>query len=197
MLLVYGLFGMQFMQGKAQACNDESISAKLDCVGSFTPPDGGLPLERWWGNPDNGNFDNIGYAMLTLFEMATLEMWPDMLFLAMDTNDVGKAPLINSNPWMSVYIISWIVVSAFFLLNLFVGVVLENFNKIRAQEDGSGLISDEQKEWMRTHTHILRSTAQKALRAPWGRSRFARFRKYLFTIVTQPSFDYVVAAIVL
>merc|ERR1719311_936415 len=70
-------------------CNDKSIEDKIDCVGTFTN-DEGATLKRWWGNDDIGNFDNIGAATLTLFEMSTLEMWPDLMFRAMDSNPEEK-----------------------------------------------------------------------------------------------------------
>ena len=183
-LIVYGLFGMQFLMGRLGHCNDESIATKAECTGTFKTDDGAT-LPRWWGNEDVANFDNILYSMLTLFEMSTLEMWPDVLFLAMDSNphEPGQPLVEGQNPWMGVYIISWIVVSAFFLLNLFVGVVLENFNAIRDAESGSGLMSDDQKEWTKTLQSVLTVRAEKAIKPPGGKKAWARFRRALFMIV--------------
>ena len=184
--IVYGLFGMQFLMGRMQSCTDESVMTKEECVGTFTNDDGET-AERWWGNDDIGNFDHIGYAVLTLFEMSTLEMWPDVMFRAMDAdpNEKGMSILAESaqNPWMAAYIISWIIVSAFFLLNLFVGVVLENFYAIRAAEDGSGLMDDDQKEWSKTLQNLLSVRAERAVKPPGGKSGFAKVRKAIFMLV--------------
>jgi len=183
-LIVYGRFMMQFLSGRMGSCNDGTVLTKPACVGTFVT-DEGVTLARWWGNDDIGNFDNIFYAMLTLFEMSTLEMWPDLMFRAMDADPSGPdQPLrLNVNPWMAFYLITWIVLSAFFLLNLFVGVVLENFNAIREAEDGSGMMSDTQKEWTRTITSILSIKPEKALRVPGGRGSFAKLRKSIFMLV--------------
>ena len=183
-LIVYGLFGMTFLMGRLGHCNDDMIGAKVDCVGTFTD-ESGEEKARWWGNPDVANFDSIGYAMLTLFEMSTLEMWPDVMFLAMDSDPTATGqPLVqNQNAWMAVYIISWIVISAFLLLNLFVGVVLENFNAIRQAEDGSGFLSDDQKEWSKTLQNVLSVRAEKMVRTPFGKNCFARFRRAIFMLV--------------
>ena len=106
-------------------------------------------------------------ACLTLFEMSTLEMWPDLMFRAMDTDPNAQGmPRWGANPWMAVYIIGWIVLSAFFLLNLFVGVVLENFNAIRQKEDGSGLMTT-QKDDPHYHCHSHRQTRKGYPRAWW------------------------------
>ena len=112
--------------GRMKECNDPSKSTPDECVGTFTNEEGET-LPRWWGNDDIGNFDNIFMASLTLFEMSTLEMWPDAMFRAWTPTPSRRGTrLLNANPTMALYIISWIIVSAFFLLNLFVGVVLEN-----------------------------------------------------------------------
>ena len=58
-------FGMQLLRGRMAECNDKAVATKAECVGSFV--DGGESVERWWGNDDIGNFDNIGAATLTLF----------------------------------------------------------------------------------------------------------------------------------
>ena len=183
-LIVYGLFGMQFLSGHMASCNDESIQLMEDCTGTFTLD--GVKLERWWGNDDIGNFDNIMYAMLTLFEMATLEMWPDMLWRAMDTDPSGpgRGLHLNANKaMMAPFIISWIVVSAFFLLNLFVGVVLENFNAIRKKEDGSGFMDEDQREWARAMHNILLSKTTSKPESPSGKHFFAKLRRKCFNIV--------------
>lgn len=183
-MVVYGRFLMQFLMGRMRSCNDPSIETMEACVGTFTN-EAGEVLPRWWGNDDIGNFDNIGMACLTLFEMSTLEMWPDLMFRAMDTdpNAQGMPLKQGANPWMAVYIIGWIVLSAFFLLNLFVGVVLENFNAIRQKEDGSGLMDDTQKEWTRTITAILTVKPEKAIRAPGGKGAWVSLRKRIFMLV--------------
>ena len=99
--LVYGLFACELLRGHMASCNDPSVQAKAQCdpSTSFPHPETGEPVARWWGNDDIGNFDSIGYAMLTLFEMATLEMWPDLLWRAMDTDPSGpdRGLTLNAN----------------------------------------------------------------------------------------------------
>jgi hypothetical protein len=40
----------------------------------------GTELE--WKNPNFGNFDNIFAACLSLFEVSSMEMWPDFMYRA-------------------------------------------------------------------------------------------------------------------
>ena len=41
--------------------------------------------------------------MLTLFEMSTLEMWPNVMFLINDTVEQGVAPSRDANTSMAAY----------------------------------------------------------------------------------------------
>ena len=69
-----------------------------------------LPAE--WGN--------IGRAMLTLFVMLTLENFPVYMDEAMDVE-----------PWAWVYFVSFILVAAFIVLNVLIGVVLNSMEEAR------------------------------------------------------------------
>jgi len=64
-----------------------------------------------------------------------------------------------------------------------VGVVLENFDEIRKSEDGSGLMTDEQKEWSKTLQSVLTLRAEKAIKPPGGKKLFARFRRCIYMVV--------------
>lgn len=66
---------------------------------------------------------NIGRAMLTLFVMLTLENFPVYLDQAMDVE-----------PWAWVYFVSFILVAAFIVLNVLIGVVLNSMEEARELE---------------------------------------------------------------
>ena len=202
--IVYGLFGMQFLMGRMAACTDRTITTKRACVGEYVDPESGETLARWWGNDDLGHFDNIGMATLTLFELSSLEMWPDVLWRAMDSDPVhhDHGPKLNANPWMASFVITWIVVSNFILLNLFVGVVLENFNAIRKQEDGSVFMSEAQLEWASAMRSIFSVKSTMKLKEPSGKGWLAKHRRKAFKLIYEDvqlaaSFERFVACLVL
>jgi hypothetical protein len=56
---------------------------KDNCVGNYTTNDNST-LDRQWNVPFN-NFDNVLFSMITFYEVATLENWPDLLFKAIDS----------------------------------------------------------------------------------------------------------------
>ncbi|XP_064213761.1 cacophony A isoform X8 [Tribolium castaneum] len=80
-------------------------------------------LERWQG-PNNGitSFDNIGFAMLTVFQCITMEGWTAILYWMNDA--VG-----STFNWM--YFVPLIVLGSFFMLNLVLGVLSGEFAKER------------------------------------------------------------------
>ncbi|XP_023288257.1 voltage-dependent calcium channel type A subunit alpha-1 [Orussus abietinus] len=80
-------------------------------------------MDRWEG-PNSGitSFDNIGFAMLTVFQCITMEGWTAILYW---TNDA----LGSTFNW--VYFIPLIVLGSFFMLNLVLGVLSGEFAKER------------------------------------------------------------------
>ena len=44
-------------------------------------------------------------------------------------------PKVNHNEWRLLYFISFLLLVAFFVLNMFVGVVVENFHKCRESQE--------------------------------------------------------------
>ena len=91
-----------------------------------------------WVNADQ-NFNHIFAALLTLFELATLEDWQGVMYSSIDTTEIAvNATLCNDvemscsqtfereyrgNLGIGGLFIAFILVGAFFFLNLFLGVV--------------------------------------------------------------------------
>ena len=82
-MLVFAIMGLRLFMGRTASCSDPSVRTSTECTGTFVDDHGELALRRW-ANPDYINFDWIGGAMLTLFEMSTLEAWSAPLFRTMD-----------------------------------------------------------------------------------------------------------------
>lgn len=53
------------------------------CKGEFIN-EIGVVSPREWKIPFN-NYDNVVFSMITFFEVATLEAWPDTLFATIDS----------------------------------------------------------------------------------------------------------------
>ena len=65
--------------------------------------------------------------MITLFVVASLEGWPDIMFRAVDGQGEEMGPRINASPMAAYYFVIYILIGSFLFLNLFVGVIFMNF----------------------------------------------------------------------
>ena len=88
------------------------------------------------------NFDDIFQAMLTLFNVASLEGWPDVMIAGVDTvESIDEGPEQEANVVMGFFFIVFILVGSFFLMNFFVGVLFMKYAEAAARET-KGYTSD-------------------------------------------------------
>ena len=76
--------------------------------------------------------------MFTLFLMMTTDNWRDIMYGGIDATEIGSQPKENTNPAFTMYFVLYMIVGSLFVMNLFVGVVIDNFNKIREKEETGG-----------------------------------------------------------
>lgn len=101
-----------------------------------------------WINFKN-KFDQIFYAVLTLFEMSTTEGWVDVLWKGIDSTDIDYLPQKNYNLSASIYFIGFILLGSLFIMNLFVGIVINTFKYEKERLGLDYLLTDTQKEWVK------------------------------------------------
>jgi voltage-dependent calcium channel L type alpha-1D len=82
--------------------------------------------QRKWENY-KFNFDNVMQGMTTLFIVCTFEGWPALLYKAIDSTREYKGPIHNNRRAVSIFFIAYIIVIAFFMVNIFVGFVILTF----------------------------------------------------------------------
>nr|XP_055176627.1 voltage-dependent T-type calcium channel subunit alpha-1G isoform X1 [Nyctereutes procyonoides] len=125
--IIFGILGVQLFKGKFFVCQGEdtrNITNKSDCAEASY---------RWVRH--KYNFDNLGQALMSLFVLASKDGWVDIMYDGLDAVGVDQQPIMNHNPWMLLYFISFLLIVAFFVLNMFVGVVVENFHKCRQHQE--------------------------------------------------------------
>ena len=72
------------------------------------------------------NFNNFGFALLTIFQCTTLQGWTDIMYIMQDAHSAWFA---------SIYFPLVIIICSFFIMNLTVAVMLENFSRINKSTD--------------------------------------------------------------
>ena len=71
------------------------------------------------------------------------------MFDGLDSKGVGLQPKKYANPYLIIYFIAFMIIGSQFIINLFVGVVIDNFNTIKEREElGNMFVTEQQKSWI-------------------------------------------------
>lgn len=127
-ILIFAIIGLEFYNGIFhQTCMDPEtreipghIEIPTPCqasqIGQVCPLINDTKCFADWIGPNYGitSFDNIGFAMLTVFQCITMEGWTTVMYWVNDASG-------NAMSW--IYFVPLIVVGSFFMLNLVLGVL--------------------------------------------------------------------------
>lgn len=69
--------------------------------------------------------------MTLLLLQATFEGWMEVMEDAVDSRGVDLQPEREANIYAYLYFVIFIVCGSFFTLNLFIGVIIDNFNMLK------------------------------------------------------------------
>ncbi|XP_032322744.1 voltage-dependent L-type calcium channel subunit alpha-1S isoform X1 [Camelus ferus] len=130
---MFACIGVQLFKGKFFSCNDVSKMTEEECRGYYYVYKDGDPTQvelrpRQWIHNDF-HFDNVLSAMMSLFTVSTFEGWPELLYKAIDANEEDKGPVYNHRVEMAIFFIIYIILIAFFMMNIFVGFVIVTFQE--------------------------------------------------------------------
>uniref|UniRef100_A0A8C3GQT6 Voltage-dependent L-type calcium channel subunit alpha n=1 Tax=Cairina moschata TaxID=8855 RepID=A0A8C3GQT6_CAIMO len=130
---MFACIGVQLFKGKFYSCSDPSKLTEKECRGDFIDYVDGDPTQielkkRFWFHNDF-HFNNVFSAMMSLFTVSTFEGWPELLYRAIDTNDENKGPIYNYRVEIAMFFIIYIILIAFFMMNIFVGFVIVTFQE--------------------------------------------------------------------
>ncbi|KAM7148662.1 voltage-dependent T-type calcium channel subunit alpha-1H isoform 2-T3 [Molossus nigricans] len=152
--IIFGILGVQLFKGKFYYCegaDTRNISTRAECRAAHY---------RWVRR--KYNFDNLGQALMSLFVLSSKDGWVNIMYDGLDAVGIDQQPVPNHNPWMLLYFISFLLIVSFFVLNMFVGVVVENFHKCRQHQEAEEARRREEKRQRR-----LERKRRKAQRRPY------------------------------
>ncbi|XP_055695739.1 sodium channel protein para isoform X15 [Lutzomyia longipalpis] len=132
------------------------------------------------------NFDHVGKAYLCLFQVATFKGWIQIMNDAIDSREIGKQPIRETNIYMYLYFVFFIIFGSFFTLNLFIGVIIDNFNEQKKKAGGSleMFMTEDQKKYYNAMKKMGSKKPLKAIPRPRWRPQ-----AIVFEIVTDKKFD--------
>uniref|UniRef100_A0A8D9A5M4 Voltage-dependent L-type calcium channel subunit alpha n=1 Tax=Cacopsylla melanoneura TaxID=428564 RepID=A0A8D9A5M4_9HEMI len=141
-IIIYAIIGLELFSGKLHRTCFHNVTMRMmdDPKPCGVPEEGafncsGVDINYicsgYWEGPNKGitNFDNFGLAMLTVFQCITLEGWTDVLYNIEDA--LGRT-------WQWTYFVSMVILGAFFVMNLILGVLSGEFSKEREKAKARG-----------------------------------------------------------
>eukprot|EP00804_Cyclotella_cryptica_P023302 CCRYP_000468-RC/>CCRYP_000468-RC protein AED:0.16 eAED:0.16 QI:0/0.71/0.37/1/0.85/0.75/8/25/1511 len=140
------------------------------------------------------NFNNVLRGVALLFEISTTEGWADVMHAAVDQRGVDMQPVTGNNEFWALYFILFLVLGAFFILELFVGVIIENFARIK-EVKGCGLMTAAQKEWALTQAFVMKIKPERRFSRPSCKPRALCYD--LIMTHVNPWFDRVIICVII
>uniref|UniRef100_A0A8C1PFT4 Voltage-dependent T-type calcium channel subunit alpha n=1 Tax=Cyprinus carpio TaxID=7962 RepID=A0A8C1PFT4_CYPCA len=187
--IVFGILGVQLFKGKFYHCegfDTRNITNKSEC----------LQAKYKWVHRKY-NFDNLGQALMSLFVLSSKDGWVSIMYDGLDAVAVDQQPIRNHNPWMLLYFISFLLIVSFFVLNMFVGVVVENFHKCRQdqEEEEARLREEKRQKRMEKKRRSKRVFVVRAHRRPYY-ADYSPTRLYIHTLCTSHYLDLFITIII-
>uniref|UniRef100_A0A1A8BD55 Sodium channel protein n=3 Tax=Nothobranchius TaxID=28779 RepID=A0A1A8BD55_NOTKA len=184
--LIFSIMGVNLFAGKYYYCvnttTDELfpiniVNNKSDCLSLVND-------SARWKNVKI-NFDNVGAGYLALLQVATFKGWMDIMYAAVDSRNVEDQPAYEVNLYMYLYFVIFIIFGSFFTLNLFIGVIIDNFNQQKKKFGGQDIfMTEEQKKYYNAMKKLGSKKPQKPIPRPQN-----KIQGLVFDFVTQQVFD--------
>uniref|UniRef100_A0A8D0E953 Sodium channel protein n=1 Tax=Salvator merianae TaxID=96440 RepID=A0A8D0E953_SALMN len=193
--LIFSIMGVNLFAGKYHYCFNETseyrfmiheVNNKTDCEKLMNPND----TEIRWKNVKI-NFDNVGAGYLALLQIATFKGWMDIMYAAVDSRKVEEQPKYEDNIYMYIYFVIFIIFGSFFTLNLFIGVIIDNFNQQKKKIGQDIFMTEEQKKYYNAMKKLGSKKPQKPIPRPLNKIQGA-----VFDFVTQQAFDIVIMLLI-
>ncbi|XP_061861198.1 sodium channel protein type 2 subunit alpha-like isoform X4 [Colius striatus] len=186
--LIFSIMGVNLFAGKFYHCvnsitgeelSSKNVSNKTMCEDLMM-----AGADVRWKNVQV-NFDNVGAGYLSLLQVATFKGWMDIMYAAVDSREVEKQPEYEANLYMYIYFVAFIIFGSFFTLNLFIGVIIDNFNQQKKKLGGQDIfMTEEQKKYYNAMKKLGSKKPQKPIPRPTN-----KLQGLVFDIVTKQAFD--------
>eukprot|EP01038_Epipyxis_sp_PR26KG_P008941 gene8941-12057_t len=143
--------------GNSRVCSsdwpNQPCCPQFRSLSSSQLPTSRVICECWggeWSPLTDFLFDNVGIAMLTLFDMGTFDNWSNTAHLIVSSRGIDMQPIKYSNMGYYYAIIIFMLMGGVLLVQLFIGAITESFQKCELELGGLAFLSPEQREWINT-----------------------------------------------
>ncbi|XP_068546201.1 voltage-dependent R-type calcium channel subunit alpha-1E isoform X12 [Anas acuta] len=189
-MFIFAVIAVQLFKGKFFYCTDSSKDTEKDCIGNYVDHEKNkmeVKCREW--KRHEFHYDNIIWALLTLFTVSTGEGWPQVLQHSVDVTEEDRGPSRSNRMEMSIFYVVYFVVFPFFFVNIFVALIIITF-----QEQGDKMMEECSLEKNERACIDFAISAKPLTRyMPQNRHTF-QYRVWHF--VVSPSFEYTIMAMI-
>uniref|UniRef100_A0A4W6FS50 Sodium channel protein n=1 Tax=Lates calcarifer TaxID=8187 RepID=A0A4W6FS50_LATCA len=192
--LIFSIMGVNLFAGKFGRCVNRTghiydasfINNKSECEALND-----TSLYYW--TKVKVNFDNVGAGYLALLQVATFKGWMEIMYAAVDSRAVEEQPIKEINLYMYLYFVIFIIFGSFFTLNLFIGVIIDNFNQQKRKIRGQDIfMTEEQKKYYNAMKKLGSKKPQKPIPRPLN-----ELQGFFFDLVGKQAFDIIIMVLIL
>ncbi|XP_035261630.1 calcium channel, voltage-dependent, P/Q type, alpha 1A subunit, b isoform X3 [Anguilla anguilla] len=190
-MFIFAVVAVQLFKGRFFYCTDESKEFEHDCRGEYLVYERNNEVKaqkRLWKKYDF-HYDNVLWALLTLFTVSTGEGWPQVLKHSVDATYEDQGPSPGYRMEMSIFYVVYFVVFPFFFVNIFVALIIITF-----QEQGDKMMEDYSLE-KNERACIDFAINAKPLTRHMPRNRLS-FQYRMWQFVVSPPFEYTIMAMI-
>ncbi|XP_040289741.1 sodium channel protein type 4 subunit alpha-like isoform X3 [Bufo bufo] len=192
--LIFSIMGVNLFAGKFGKCVYAENRTELDVsiVDNKTMCELMNATEAYWTKV-KVNFDNVGAGYLALLQVATFKGWMDIMYAAVDSRPMTEQqPIYETNKYMYLYFVIFIIFGSFFTLNLFIGVIIDNFNQQKKKLGGQDIfMTEEQKKYYNAMKKLGSKKPQKPIPRPQN-----KFQGFFFDVATKQAFDITIMVLI-
>uniref|UniRef100_A0A8C2UGX5 Sodium channel protein type 2 subunit alpha-like n=1 Tax=Coturnix japonica TaxID=93934 RepID=A0A8C2UGX5_COTJA len=183
--LIFSIMGVNLFAGKFYYCVNTTTDERFDIsqINNYSQCEELIKNNETarWKNV-KVNFDNVGLGYLSLLQVATFKGWMDIMYAAVDSRNVLDQPKYEDNLYMYLYFVIFIIFGSFFTLNLFIGVIIDNFNQQKKKISQDIFMTEEQKKY---YNAMKKLGSKKPQSSPYRN----KFQGMVFDFVTKQAFD--------
>ncbi|XP_049904818.1 sodium channel, voltage-gated, type I-like, alpha isoform X1 [Epinephelus moara] len=190
--LIFSIMGVNLFAGKFGKCICRTTGEPFTPLEVKNRTECNSKLGARWTNYKI-NFDNVGSGYLALLQVATFKGWTNIMYAAVDSQSKQEQqPEYEINLLMYMYFVVFIIFGAFFTLNLFIGVIIDNFNQQKKKFGGQDIfMTEEQKKYYNAMKKLGSKKPQKPIPRPSN-----KIQGYLFDFTTNQAFDIVIMVLI-
>ncbi|XP_065438476.1 sodium channel protein type 5 subunit alpha-like [Chrysemys picta bellii] len=186
--LPFNIIGVKEFRGRFWKCTNissdliDQIKSRNDCE---------IHSHLKWENA-KVTFDHVGMGYLALLQVATFKGWMDIMYAAVDSREVDQQPICEHRLLMYLYFVCFIMIGSFFMMNLFIGVVIKNFNQQRKKISGDHIfLTKEQKKYYNALKKLGSKKPQKSIPRPLN-----KYQGFFFDIVSSKAFEITIVTLI-